>query len=82
MSKTIPFRDIQENAINSRMSSQRDIYAAAQVLITQYGDDAETYASGQMQAFMENDDVKGASLWLSISAAIDVLRMRPQGKLH
>ena len=65
------------------MTSQRDIYATAQLIIKQHGVDAEAYASSQMQACIEKDDVKGASVWLSMSAAIDDLQnMKSQGKVH
>jgi hypothetical protein len=65
------------------MTSYRDIYATARLLIKQHGDDAETYASEQMHAFMEKDDAKGASVWLAICSAIDDLQnISRQGKLH
>jgi hypothetical protein len=65
------------------MTSQKDIYISAQLLIKQHGDKAEAVAEQRMHEMMEKDDAKGASVWLSISCAIDDLRATEQkGKLH
>lgn len=65
------------------MISQKDIFISAQLLIKQYGDAAEAYASQQMHRLMEKDDVKGAGAWLAIIAAIDDLKnVKSQGNLH
>ena len=65
------------------MTSPKDIYISAQLLIKQHGDKAEVVAEQRMHEMIEKDDVKGASVWLSIGLAIDDLRAtKQQGKLH
>ena len=65
------------------MIDQKDIYRSAQLLIKQHGCEAEEIATERMREFMDKDDVKGASVWLQICHAIDILSMRDhQGKLH
>jgi len=55
----------------------------AQLLINQYGHDADEYAHQKMLEFMERDEVKGASIWLSIGHAMEDLRNRErQEKLY
>ena len=68
---------------DSDMIDHKDIYRLAQLLIKQHGDNAEDIAAEKMQELMQQDDVKGASVWLEICHAIDVLNMRnSQEKLH
>jgi hypothetical protein len=65
------------------MIDHKDIYRSAQLLIKQHGQNAEDIAAERMQELMQKDDAKGASVWLEICHAIDVLNMRDhQGKLH
>ncbi len=52
-----------------------DIYITAKILIDQHGSEAEDFASERMAYFMEQDDVKGASVWLGIMNAIYDLTM-------
>jgi len=56
------------------MTNDRDIYASAMLLIKQHGSNAEEVAMEKMLFFMEKDNAKGASVWLSIMNAIDTLR--------
>jgi hypothetical protein len=66
------------------MISQRDIFATAQLLIKKHGSKAEAFADKMMLRLMNKNDVKGASVWLSVSFAIDDLQKckQQQGKLH
>ena len=65
------------------MVNRKDIYLSANVLIRRYGDEAETIAWQRMHELMDKDDVRGASVWLSIASAIDDLQnVKRQGKLH
>ena len=65
------------------MIIQRDIYASAQLLIKEYGKDAEEIAYKRMMALMEHDDAKGSGIWLSIMSAIeDLRRAANKGKLN
>lgn len=65
------------------MVSQKDIFISAQLLIKQHGGKAEDYAFQQMLALIEQDDVKGSGVWLSIMSAIEDLRsVKSQGKLN
>jgi hypothetical protein len=65
------------------MVSPKDVYISAQLLIKQHGNKAEDIAAQKMQELMDKDDVKGASVWLSISQAIENLRtVKSQGKLN
>ena len=56
------------------MSSQKDIFHWAQTLITEHGEDAEAVAERWMQTLMDENDAKGAGMWLSIMSAIADLR--------
>ena len=62
------------------MSERQDIYCAAHVLITVYGDDAAVDATLRAQELAAAGDGEGATLWLQILAAIDDLlaNERPQ----
>jgi hypothetical protein len=65
------------------MTSSKDIYIPAQLLLKQHGDKAEDVADKRMQELMAKDDAKGAAVWLSISSAIHDLRcMQSLEKLH
>jgi hypothetical protein len=65
------------------MVSRKDIYLSANVLIQRYGNEAETIAWKRMHELMDKDDVRGASVWLSIAGAIDDLQnVKRQGTLH
>jgi hypothetical protein len=65
------------------MVSRKDIYRSANVLIQRYGNEGETIAWQRMHKLMDKDDVRGASVWLSIASAIDDLQnVKRQGKLH
>jgi hypothetical protein len=49
---------------------QIDIYRSAKILIDQFGQEAEEFASKRMADLMARDDAKGASIWLGIVSAI------------
>jgi hypothetical protein len=49
------------------------IYTLAQLLIFQYGENAESFAIERMQFFMEKNDPKIAGLWMAVMGAIKEL---------
>jgi hypothetical protein len=72
-----------KNAGTSRMTTERDIYASANVLITKHGVDALKVAQERLEEFEAQRDVAGADVWWRILNAIEVLRQpRPQGPLN
>jgi hypothetical protein len=79
-----PFRDAPFGPrLAFDMGSTRDIYASARLLIKQYGSNAEDAAMQNMLRLMEQNDVKGASVWMAIMNAINDLTMRGQQRhLH
>lgn len=62
------------------MTNDRDIYASAMLLIKQHGSNAEEVAMEKMLFFMQRDDTKAASVWLSIMNAIDTLKEKRRQK--
>lgn len=51
--------------------NEKDIYSSANLLIKQYDvEGALDHAYDRMRDLMSQQDVKGASVWLSISVAI------------
>ncbi len=65
------------------MISNKDIYITAKTMIKTYGDVAEERAVQMMYECMEEEDVKGASIWLGIIAAIaDLQTVNKQEYLH
>ena len=72
-----------KNRYDRPMVSQKDIYISAQLLLKQHGENAEEVAEQKMQKLMDQDDAKGAGVWLSIMSAIEDLRnVKQQEKLH
>ena len=61
------------------MISDPDIWRAANLLIQQYGSDAEIFAALQVDEFSEQVDADGCALWLRIKRAIVELQVRPSG---
>ena len=61
------------------MISDPDIWRAANLLIQQYGADAEIFAALRVDEFSEQVDVDGCALWLRIKRAIVELQARPSG---
>lgn len=65
------------------MTDQKDIYRAAKLFINQHGAEAEKTALGRMQAFMDEEDVVGASAWLMIAQAVKELQQTtPNTTVH
>lgn len=62
------------------MTSEKDIYLSAQVLIDHYGDEAEDHVEEKLYSLMDKDDIKAASVWLGIAHAMDTLRERNKQK--
>jgi hypothetical protein len=59
------------------MTSDRDIYASANVLITKQGVDALKVAQERLEKFEAQQDVAGADVWWRILNAIEVLLQPP-----
>ncbi len=67
------------------MTSDIDIYRAANELITQHGDDAPIRAAMRADKMLERGDLDGQAVWRRILKAIDELLAseRPEGeKVH
>lgn len=65
------------------MVSQKDTFRSAQLLIKQFGEEAEERAHQMMMKFIKADDAKGAAAWLDIGSAIEDLKARKrQKRLH
>ena len=65
------------------MVSHRYIYASARLLMKEHSDKAEGVAIENMLKLMGQDDIKGASVWMSIMNAINDLHlMQEQPHLH
>jgi hypothetical protein len=52
---------------------ERDIWRAANVLVQQYGQDAEFKAAERCDAMIEAGDIEGLAVWKRILKAIDGL---------
>lgn len=52
------------------MTTKKDIFPSANVLIEQYGEKTEDYAFEMMLKCLRNDDVKTAAQWLSLGKAV------------
>ena len=67
------------------MTSEIDIYRAANELIRQHGDEAPIHAAIRADELLEAGDMDGKAVWLRILNAVDELlaRERPDGaKVH
>ncbi len=67
------------------MTSDLDIYRAANELIKQHGEDAPILAAMRADELMETGDMEGRAVWLGIVKAIEELlsEERPEGeKVH
>ena len=67
------------------MTSDLDIYRAANLLIKQHGEDAPIHAAMRADVLMEAGDLVGHAVWKCILAAVDELLSedRPaDAKLH
>lgn len=52
----------------------RNSYSIAEVYIKMYGDMAEQRAEDTMYYYINQDDVKQAAIWLSVTAALSDLK--------
>ena len=67
------------------MTSDLDIYRAANELIKQHGEAADIEAAMRADELMETGDMEGRAVWLRIVKAIEELlaKERPEGeKVH
>jgi hypothetical protein len=65
------------------MTSQLDIYRAAQVLLKQYGDEAFSIAMKRAKALAGQNDIERAAMWLGVMRAIRALTSTtPDGPTH
>ena len=55
------------------MTSDLDIYRAANLLIERYGEDASIHAAMSADAMMEKGDLDGFAVWKLIIKAVDEL---------
>lgn len=63
------------------MTSDLDIYRAANELIEQHGDEAPIHAAKRADEMLEAGDMDGKAVWLRILNAVDKLlaRKQPEG---
>ena len=59
-----------------------DIWRAANLLIEQYGDDAEITAASRADDLLDRGDIDGQRVWLRIRRAIAELQAIPRGPAH
>ena len=67
------------------MTSDLDVFRAAQRLIERHGEDAPIHAAMRADALLEQGDMESKAVWLRILNAADELlaRERPEGaKMH
>ncbi|NKB44799.1 MAG: hypothetical protein GKS03_11035 [Alphaproteobacteria bacterium] len=65
------------------MTSEKDIYRSAKLLIDQHGEDATTHASMRADELLEAGDIDGERVWLRILDAVRELQnLEPAGRLH
>lgn len=64
------------------MTGELDVYRSAHLLIKQHGPDAAIRAAMKADAFLEQGDVDGHSVWIRIKKAIEELQAtaRPAGQ--
>lgn len=65
------------------MTDQKDIYRAAKIFIERHGVEAEKEALSKMRAFMDEEEIIGASVWLMIAQAVKELQQTtPNSTIH
>ncbi len=62
------------------MIPDRDIWAAAKILIDRHGDDAAIVASQRQDELLDEGDVDGANMWKAIIKAIEELQRDSLGE--
>jgi hypothetical protein len=58
------------------MISDRDVWAAALLMVKRYGDDAMLEAASRADELLENDDMAGAETWHRILNTIERLQAK------
>jgi hypothetical protein len=58
------------------MISDRDVWAAALLMVKRYGDDAMLEAASRADELLENDDMAGCEVWHRILNAIERLQAK------
>lgn len=58
-----------------RVTSDRDIYACARLLILQHGEQAGVHAAKKADALLKAGDLAGQNAWLRIARAIGDLQL-------
>lgn len=72
-----------EIAAAAKMTIQKlDIWRTANLLMEQYGADAERVAIRRVEEMNEQNDLGGQLRWLRIREAIVQLRAKPRGMPH
>jgi hypothetical protein len=64
------------------MTSDLDIYRAANLLIDRYGADALIEAAQMIDRMLANGDHEGRIVWRRIKRAIETLQANPSGPVH
>ena len=61
------------------MTSDLDIYRAANLLVKQHGEDAPIHAAMRADAMLEKGDLDGYAVWKRILRAVEELRRTKPG---
>ena len=65
------------------MTSDRDIFRSANLLVKDHGQDAPIEAAMRVDAMLERADLDGYAVWKRILRAVGVLQdTEPGGKVH
>ena len=64
------------------MVSDLDIYRAANLLILQHGEDAETFAAQRADEMLDRGERDGQLVWLRIKRAVAELQAASSGVPH
>ena len=62
------------------MIPNRDIWAAAKILIDRHGDDAAIVTSQRQDELLDEGDVDGANIWKAIIKAVEELQRDSLGE--
>ena len=62
------------------MTSDRDTYRAAKLVIDQRGEEAAGYAAARADLLLQDGDLVGSAVWRRIRAAIQELRRARQNE--
>ncbi len=65
---------------NERVTSDLEIYRAAQATIQEYGDGAGLHAAQRADEMMADGDMDGRTVWHRIERAIDELQRTAPGR--